>query len=196
MYNFFILCMFMINVLSTKTINLPFLSCDLGLLLSPFVFAYMDIMTETKGEKYANKVVKSMGVCCCLMSFLLLIVSKIKTGNEEVDNAFALILGNNWRFIIASLCATIIGGICNNNLMKQIKGKYTVRAIGSSVVGQFVDNTIFTVLAFAPVLGHAWELEWIIILKMILTVTLNEVIIESILIVPLENLYFKKIKRA
>lgn len=60
------------------------------------------------------------------------------------------------------------------------------------MVGQLVDNTLFTVLAFAPVLGHAWELSWIVIIKNITTVTVIELVIESFIIVPIENLYLKK----
>lgn len=192
MYNFFILSGFMINVLSVKTVNTAFFASDLGTLISPFVFAYMDILTETKGKSFANRTVKSMGVVYCIMSCLLLIVSRIPSSNADIDSAFFLILGNNWRFIFASLVATILGGICNNNLMHTIKGRYTVRAICSSIVGQLVDNSLFTVIAFAPVLGHAWELSWLVIIKNIASVTAIELMIESLIIVPVEGVYLKK----
>lgn len=63
--------------------------------------------------------------------------------------------------------------------MARGKGGYGVRAIISSITGQFIDNSIYTFLAFAPIFGHSFELSIAVCFKSVVIGTMFEVLLES-----------------
>lgn len=168
------------NVIAVKTISVFGVIFDCGLLLSPIVFAFCDVYTELHGEKAARKVyVKAMFINI-FVSLLLMLTSMLQGTDSTVNNAYSVIFGTNWRFILASAIAFFCGNFINARWMARSKGGYTVRAVLSSVAGQFIDNALFTFLAFAPIFGHVFELPIIECTKNVLCGTLLEIVFESI----------------
>ena len=79
-------------------------------------------------------------------------------GNQT---AFDAILGVVPRIVLASLVAYLFGEFLNSYILAKLKvktnGKYFwLRALGSTMVGEFFDTSIFLAIAFAGILP--WDL--------------------------------------
>ena len=59
---------------------------------------------------------------------------------------------------------------------------FFLRAAVSTLLGQFVDNIMFMVLAFAPIGLSVYEMAWIDIFTAVLSGTLIELVVESCLV--------------
>jgi len=108
------------------------------------------------------------------------------------QNAFSTILGTTLRISIASFTAYIIGSLTNSGIMVWLKKKFPkslfIRAISSTIVGQFLDNAVFATVAFLGVLPNA------AILSMIIGGTIFEVLYE-IIFYPITKLSICKCKK-
>jgi uncharacterized integral membrane protein (TIGR00697 family) len=83
-------------------------------------------------------------------------------GNQA---AYDAILGVVPRIVLGSLCAYLVGEFLNSYVLAKLKvktnGKYFwLRALGSTLIGEFFDTSIFLLIAFTGVLP--WDLIWII----------------------------------
>ncbi|OGH71713.1 MAG: transporter [Candidatus Magasanikbacteria bacterium RIFCSPLOWO2_01_FULL_43_20b] len=154
------------NITSTKILSLGWFSFDGGTILFPLVYIFGDILTEVYGYARARRVIWIGFAMNLLMVITFWVVQKLPPaldwGNQA---AFESILGVVPRIVLGSLCAYLIGEFLNSYILAKIKikthGKFLwLRTIGSTVVGQFFDTTVFLLIAFAGVLP--WNLIWII----------------------------------
>ncbi|MBI4427061.1 MAG: queuosine precursor transporter [Candidatus Magasanikbacteria bacterium] len=154
------------NIASTKILSLGWFSFDGGTILFPLAYIFGDILTEVYGYARARRVIWIGFAMNLLMVITFWVVQKLPPtldwGNQA---AFESILGVVPRIVLGSLCAYLIGEFLNSYVLAKIKiktqGKFLwLRAIGSTVVGQFFDTTVFLLIAFAGVLP--WNLIWII----------------------------------
>ena len=82
--------------------------------------------------------------------------------------AYESILGFFPRIVLASLLAYLVGGFINSILLAKLKvrtkGKNLwQRLIGSTVVGEFFDTTVFGLVAFGGILGAHDMVKFILI---------------------------------
>src|SRR3989338_5559515 len=154
------------NITSTKILSLGWFSFDGGTILFPLVYIFGDILTEVYGYARARRVIWIGFAMNLLMVITFWVVQKLPPaldwGNQA---AFESILGVVPRIVLGSLCAYLIGEFLNSYILAKIKikthGKFLwLRTIGSTVVGQFFDTTVFLLIAFAGVLPC--NLIWII----------------------------------
>ena len=112
---------------------------------------------------------------------------KIRSRYPEQNAAFAQIFSNGLRTALASFVAFIVGNYINTMIMykmkpenenKDSKHKLFGRAVFSTIVGQFIDNLGFLVIAFAPIHLSAFEMVWSDIIRVSFTGTLIETVIE------------------
>ena len=167
------------NVLASKTIDIAIFTVTTGVLISPLVFIIQDVSSELFGYKQTRNMVlvsfamNSIGAL--LFQLAIILPSSATFANQE---AFSKILGSTLRISFASFLAYITGSLLNSKIMVALKNKHKnnlfIRAITSTVVGQFCDNAIFAVVAFAFVLP------WNAVLSMIVGGTLFEVIYEVV----------------
>ena len=190
---YYVGCM-MQNILAIKTINLGFLIIDTGSFISPFTFAFGDIACELYGRKKTTKIFTNACVINFVFSVGMMAVSKIQGVDGYIDDCYSTILGNNLRFVLASAIAFYVGNISNAYIMTGAKGAYGKRAIVSTIIGQFFDNAIFFIIAYAPLGINVWEMGWKDIFVMVLTGTIWEVIIEATT-VPLSKNYIERVKK-
>lgn len=145
------------NVLAAKQIDILQFTVTTGILVSPFVFIVQDIITELFGYKTAKRMVLT-GFAVNFVFVLLATLAIILPGSAFWNNqeAFASIFGTTFRISIASFTAYCIGSLLNTKIMDKMRQKYPkslfVRAITSTIVGQFLDNAIFSFGAFLFVL--------------------------------------------
>jgi uncharacterized integral membrane protein (TIGR00697 family) len=180
------------NILATKTFDFFVFTVTTGILISPLVFIIQDVASEILGYKKT----KQMIILSFVMNFIAVILFQIAIfipasttyANQE---AFAIILSSTPRITFASLLAYVSGSLINSKIMIELREKYNkslfVRAITSTIVGQLVDNGIFSIVAFLFVLPTQ------AVLSMIIGGTLFEVVYE-ILFYPLTKTIIKRLK--
>lgn len=180
------------NILATKQIDIAMFTVTTGILVSPIVFIIQDIIAELYGYKDAKKMVL-LGFLMNFVGVLLFTLAIHLPSSQFWNNqtAFSSILGTTLRISVASFTAYIIGSLTNSGIMVWLKKKFPkslfVRAISSTIVGQFLDNALFATLAFLGILPLN------AIFSMIIGGTIFEVLYE-IIFYPITKISIKKCK--
>lgn len=165
------------NVLAAKTVDIGIFTVTTGILVSPLMFIVQDVTSELFGFSKA----KIMILLSFVMNFIAALLFQIAialppSATFANQQAFATTLGSTLRITCASFAAYLTGSLLNAKIMVSLKEKYGsslfIRAISSTVVGQFFDNAIFAFGTFAFVLPPSD------ILSMVAGGTLFEVIYE------------------
>lgn len=168
------------NMLAMKSIDVVGFTVTTGVLISPLLFIAQDVSSEVFGYKQT----KDMILLSFAMNFVAVVLYQVAIaipassvwGNQE---AFSSILGTTVRISVASFAAYILGSLANSKIMVRMKERYPrslfVRAITSTMVGQMLDNAIFSIVAFAGVMPTAN------IITMIVGATLFETVYEIVL---------------
>lgn len=181
------------NILATKQVDIFIFTVTTGILVSPIVFIIQDIVSEVYGYKDAKKMVL-LGFLMNFVAVLLFTLAIYLPSSQFWSNqdAFSSILGTTFRISIASFTAYIIGSLTNSKIMVSLRDKFPkslfVRAISSTILGQFLDNALFSTIAFLGVLPIN------AIISMIFGATVFEVLYE-IIFYPITRISINKIKK-
>jgi uncharacterized integral membrane protein (TIGR00697 family) len=146
------------NISATKLINFGGIISDGGAVLFPLAYIFGDVLTEVYGYKYARRAVWTAFSIMLLGVFAFTVVRYLPAAAEYTDQAsFEAVLGFFPRIVIASLTAFLIGSFVNSYILAKLKiktqgKKLWYRLIGSTVVGELFDTTIFAVVAFGGIL--------------------------------------------
>ena len=200
-------CVFTVvqNLFEMKTIGTEaFAFGGGGIMLSWATFMLMDICTEIYGKKATMQVYTMAGLVNILIVVLAQIVIAFPGVYPEQNQAFAQIFSNGPRTVLASFAAFWMGNFVNMNIMLKMKDKdksgsgflLFLRALVSTVFGQFVDNAFFAALAFAPVGISLFEMTWRDILTSSLFGTGMETLIESCFMPLITLPVIKKLKKS
>lgn len=155
---FFVAVLLISNVASTKIVDFGWFAFDGGTLLFPLSYIFGDILTEVYGYKKARGVIWLGFFCALLMSIVFIIVGQLPASPDWGNQAaYDAILGLTPRIVLASLVAYLAGSFSNSFTLAKLKiftkGKMLwTRTIGSTIIGEFVDSTIFILIAFWGVL--------------------------------------------
>lgn len=132
-----------------------------GTCLSWLVFAAIDIITEVYGKKVSVKTFWIVAVMNLILTIIVAVIAFIP-GNPWTEAAYDGVFGGNWGITLASISAFLIGNYANAIIMAIMKSRsqdkgsvkgFTFRVIVSTLVGQFLDNAIFYIVALAPGFG-------------------------------------------
>ena len=188
------------NLFEMKTLGTPaFAFAGGGILLSWATFMIMDITTELFGKKETMKIYTFAGLINLFIVVLSQVVILIPGVYPEQNAAFAQIFSNGVRTALSSFAAFWFGNFVNMQIMLKLKSKANsnskfllfIRAVVSTIFGQFVDNLLFATLAFAPIGLSLFETSWTTILTTSLFGTCMESIIESVFVpfitIPVTN---------
>lgn len=177
----FVTVLIVSNITSVKILSLGPFSFDGGTILFPLSYIFGDILTEVYGYARSRRVIWTGFAMNFITVLIFALVTKLPpaldwTGQE----AFASVVGVVPRIVAASVVAYLVGEFVNSYILAKLKiktaGKYFwLRAIGSTLVGEFFDTTIFLTIAFAGVLP--WNLIWIIWISNYIFKILIEVIL-------------------
>ena len=192
------------NLLAVKMLGTTtFTVCDSGSLISWLVFASMDIVTETMGKKSAIKYFTIASGLNLFFSIIYMIVMILPGTDEVMSESFANVFGTNWRIVFSSITAFWIGNYINAFIMyaMRVKSKnenstagFMARAIVSTIFGQLVDNTLFSVMAFGPFgIPGTYEIPWIAIFQTVAFGTFMETISEAVFS-PITSLAVNRLK--
>lgn len=187
---FFVSVLLISNVASTKIIDLKWFTFDGGTLLFPLSYIFGDILTEVYGYKRSRKVIWLGFFMALLMSLVFMIVGVLPSAPEWGNQkAYDLILGMTPRIILASLVAYGFGEFSNSFILAKMKiwtkGKMLwARTIGSTLIGELIDSTIFILIAFWGILpGH-----------LLLTLIISNYIFKTMIEVAFTPITYKIVK--
>ncbi|MHB1119733.1 MAG: queuosine precursor transporter [Bellilinea sp.] len=139
--------------------GIPF-AFDAGTILFPLSYIFGDVLTEVYGFKRSRRVIWTGFAMLALTAFVLWLV-RIMPGEATWEGyagqaAYDAILGgmSSGGIVIASLTAYLVGEFSNSTVLARMKvatkGRFLwARTIGSTLVGQGVDTTIFILVATA-----------------------------------------------
>ena len=176
------------NLFEMKTLGTPASAfAGGGILLSWATFMIMDITTELFGKKETMKIYTFAGLLNLFIVVLSQVVILIPGVYPEQNAAFAQIFSNGVRTALSSFAAFWFGNFVNMQIMLKLKSKANsnskfllfIRAVVSTIFGQFVDNLLFATLAFAPIGLSLFETSWTAILTTSSFGTFMETLIES-----------------
>lgn len=167
------------NILAAKTIDVAVFTVTTGVLVSPLVFIIQDVTSELYGYEKAKKMILLSFVMNFIATFLFQLAIMLPASQSFVNqDAFSTILGSTFRITCASFAAYVTGSLINSKIMVAMKEKHNkslfVRAITSTLAGQFLDNAIFSFGAFAFILPVP------VIVSMVIGATLFEVLYEIV----------------
>jgi len=141
------------NIGATKFIDVGFIKTDGGAFLFPLTYILGDVLTEVYGFRAARRVIYT-GFGLGALAGLTFWVVQLAPAAAEWPNqaAFEAILGFVPQIVLASIIAFLCGQLSNSWTLVQIKKrtaekKLWARLIGSTVVGEFVDTVVFTMIA-------------------------------------------------
>lgn len=141
------------NILAVKSIDISVFTVTTGILISPLLFIIQDISSEIFGYKQT----KDMILLSFVMNFIGVILFQLAilipaSGVWDNQQAFAAVLGTTVRITAASFIAYVSGSLLNAKIMVKMKrvneSNLFIRAITSTLFGQFLDNAIFAFGAF------------------------------------------------
>ncbi len=150
----FVTCLITANIIAVKVISIGALIMPVAIIVFPLSYIFGDVLTEVYGFRMTRRVIW-LGFACNLIFVIfvwagqLLPAASFWTGQE----AYETILGYTPRLLAASFCGYLVGEFVNSLVLAKLKiltrGRWLwTRTIGSTVVGQGLDTSIFITLAF------------------------------------------------
>ena len=190
----FATCLLISNILATKILLIGPWAAPAGVLIFPLAYILNDVITEVWGFGKARLIIWT-GFAVNILAVVFFTLGIVIPGAPFWQNqeAFATVLGNTPRIVVASLSAYLIGSFLNAFVMSRMKvatkGKgFGVRAIVSTLVGESADSLIFISIAFAEIFPLG------VLITMIFTQAMLKTVYE-ILILPVTIWVVKFVKR-
>lgn len=155
---FFIAVLLISNIGAQKLFAVGHLVFPGGILLFPLSYLFGDVLTEVYGYAKTRQVIW-VGLACNLMMVVTLhvVIWLPPAEGWPLQTEFAKALGMLPRVTVASMIAYLAGAFSNSYVLAKMKVKtggrhLWMRAIGSTIVGQGVDTSIFVIVSFAYIL--------------------------------------------
>ena len=189
----FVTTLIVSNIASIKLVGEPPIVFDAGTLLFPLAYILGDIITEVYGFKKMRRILLISIVMLLMTTMMFWLVGLLPPNSEwGMQASYEAILGTVWRIVAASVVAIFLGEMINAyvlaKLKVQTKGRgLWYRLIGSSTVGNAVDTSLFSIIAFAGTVSAGT------LLSIIGTVYIIKMIAEIVLS-PLTILIINRIK--
>ena len=176
----FVALLLISNVAATKLIafgpewspfGLPVLPVitDGGALLFPLTYVLGDVLAEVFGMRGARRaILLGFGVSLLASLTFLAVGAAPAAPGYENQEAFVAVLGFVPRIVVASLAGYLVGQFLNAWVLVKLKqwreGKgMWKRLLGSTVVGEAADTTIFCLIAFGGQIDGGTMLNYIVV---------------------------------
>ena len=155
-----LLCSNFIGAAKQAVINLPIVGAvnfGAGILFFPISYIFGDILTEVYGYARDRRVMWAGFAALAFASLIAWVVVNLPPAKnafmDSYQNQLEGVFGNSWRIAAASMLAFWSGSLSNSYVLAKMKihtnGKWLwTRTIGSTMVGELVDSTLFYVIAF------------------------------------------------
>lgn len=142
---------------------------DGGALLFPLTYIFGDVLAEVYGFRGARRaIVLGFGVSVLASLTFLLVGIAPPAADWPHQDAFDAILGFVPRIVVASLLGYFAGQLLNAFVLVRLKerapnGSLWSRLLGSTLVGEAADTTIFCVVAFGGIVTGGTLVNYILV---------------------------------
>jgi len=150
----FVTCLLTANIIAVKVLSVGPVILPAAIIIFPLSYIIGDILTEVYGYRLARKVIW-LGFACNLIFVVFARIGQALPpasfwGGQQ---AYESILGYAWRLLIASFVGYLAGEFANSFVLARMKiltrGRWLwTRTIGSTIVGEGLDTSIFITLAY------------------------------------------------
>lgn len=157
-----VICLILSNIVVVKSFNLfgfESLPNTCSLIVFPVTYMLSDVFSEAYGYRW-SRITSNWAFLGTLLCAIIFAITIAIPGNAAWTNQEALvsIVGNTPQIAIGSMIAYWVGDLANDKVFAWLKKVlpssklFSARAIGSSLVGKYVDGAIFTMigLSFLP----------------------------------------------
>ena len=155
------------NIIAVKVADIGPLVAPAAIVIFPLAYLFGDVLTEVWGYSTARAVIWTGFLANIVVVLFIAAAIAIPADSHYPDQAaYARILGQTPRLVLASLVAYLCGEFLNAFVLARLKvftrGRLLwTRTIGSTLIGQGVDSVVFISIAFAGV--QPWSLLLVII---------------------------------
>jgi queuosine precursor transporter len=165
-----LLCSNFIGAAKQTTLTLPFIGAvtfSAGVLFFPISYIFGDIMTEVYGYARDRRAVWAGFGALGFASLMAWVVVNMPAADtawmQSYQGQLEGVFGNAWRIAAGSMIAFWAGSFSNSYVLAKLKVKTEgrwlwSRTIGSTLVGEAVDSSLFYFIAF----GGIWTTEDVI----------------------------------
>lgn len=142
---------------------------DGGAFLFPLTYILGDVLAEVYGIKGARRaILLGFGTSILASATFLLVGAAPAAADWPNQDAYSAVLGFVPRIVLASLLGYLAGQFLNAWVLVRLKkrapqGSLWSRLLGSTVVGEAADTTIFCVVAFAGIISGGTLLNYIVV---------------------------------
>jgi queuosine precursor transporter len=150
----YVTCLITANIIAVKIISVGPFFFPAAIVIFPLSYIFGDILTEVYGYRLARRIIW-LGFGCNLIFVLFAWIGQILPSAPfwQDQAAYKSIIGFTPRLFIASLAGYLVGEFANSFVLARMKiltkGRWLwTRTIGSTVIGQAFDTSLFIVIAF------------------------------------------------
>jgi uncharacterized integral membrane protein (TIGR00697 family) len=156
-----LVCSNFIGAAKQATVTLPLFGAvtfGAGVLFFPISYIFGDILTEVYGYARDRRVVWAGFGALAFATLMAWVVVSLPAADSEwmrtYQGQLEGVFGNAWRIAAGSMIAFWCGSFANSYVLARMKvrtaGRWLwLRTIGSTLVGELVDSSLFYVIAFA-----------------------------------------------
>lgn len=195
----FTVCLITSNIFVPRTWKVWSLPLQLSgaVIIFPVSYIVNDVLTEVYGFKKTQFVIWlafALSAFVAIMSqFVTMLPAPMYQENQSVADSFNMLFRLVPRSTIASLMAFLIGSTVNSLIMSRMKvatkGKgFGIRAILSSLGGEFIDSIVFFPIVFLGTMP----------LQGVISIIFTQVIVKTlyeIIILPVTAIFVRKVKK-
>ena len=155
-----LLCSNLIGAAKAAQITLPIVgqvSFSAGVLFFPISYIFGDILTEVYGYGRDRRVVWAGFGALAFAAVMAAVVVALPPVPDDFNLGYQThiegVFGNTWRIVIGSMIAFWCGSFANSFVMAKMKiwsqgRRLWQRTIGSTLIGEAIDSSLFYFIAF------------------------------------------------
>lgn len=156
------------NIVAVKLVLIGGEVLVAAVVIFPLSYIIGDVLTEVYGYRRARAVIW-LGFLCNLLAVGGFWVAGLLPPApfwKENQAAYQTILGNTPRVLVASFTGYLAGEFANSMTLSRMKlatkGRWLwTRTVGSTILGEGLDTSVFITMAYAGVVPDLWRLIWV-----------------------------------
>lgn len=166
------------DITSVKIGQVAGLAVDMGTFIYPITFTLRDLVHKVLGKRSAQRLIIAAAVVNLLMVLDTWWASTVPADPQSdpdgvFGTAYGLVFGPLWRITAASIVAEVISELADTEayhwfVTRVSRGYQWARVLVSNGVSVPLDNLIFAVGAFGPVLGLSGSVPWPVVWEIFL----------------------------
>lgn len=150
----FVSCLIISNVLANQMLQVWKWSLDAGTILFPITYVLSDVFSEVYGYKWSRRITWWAAGMNLLFATLVFLTTLLPHPDWFDSSHFEIALSSSFRIVAASVISYVVGDFVNDRVFRRLKQNHSdmsgfrTRAFLSSLCGEAVDSTLFTLIAF------------------------------------------------